>query len=549
MNRPQPSLSQHLLTRSDLAQLEIPAGRILHWLSKGWLEQVAEIPGVPGGPNPVFAVLDGQLRDELASQLVEIGKAEVVFSPLRVRSVLLRTLVQANEAKPVSRGEAFVRGDEPSDAVLLEQLADPLLARTLELAAVGLAEEAQRAVALARAEAHLEILEKAVAVAVARSFRNPQGIVLVNENAHLGIDSPGSLEADDQELEIMETADDEGQFFDAGDLMAEFAEEIEVPADAAPLVTQDQEAPQPLVAETLPDPVEERLANAMTTEVPDAAPEGVEEPTAAANVPIEDGAIAETAAEPCAQHPEEAGKAKNAAGSDVEQVLDFLAAGMKASSEEFASSVDQEHVFRETESGSEEPIVAEPAPPIPEFLESIEVHSDDDRQAVAAVEGIATATLAKVEDFLEELCNSLVQIADRPQAAPVDVQPIAVAVAESARVSQTAAADGLVCLRELSERIAGLGERLEHGLALAVHAALARQPGQLSTTPAAPMTPVPVVIKSWDPTVTVVTAVAFLLACWSAVLWWKTGNTRLAIAILVGANAVACCLLLGRRRH
>jgi len=529
MNRPQPSLSQHLLTRSDLAQLEIPAGRILHWLSKGWLEQVAEIPGVPGGPNPVFAVLDGQLRDELASQLVEIGKAEVVFSPLRVRSVLLRTLVQAHEAKPASLGEGPARGDEPSDAALLEQFADPLLARTLELAAVGLAEEAQRAVALARTEAHLEILEKAVAVTVACSFRSPQGRALMKENADLGTDNPGDIKAGGQELEIMETADDEEQFFDAGDLMAEFAGEVEVPADAAPPLTQEQEAPAPLMTETRPDAVEESLANTMITEVPDAAPEGVEDPAAAANVSIEE--------------------AENTAGNDVEQVLDFLAAGMQSSSEECAASADQEHAFRETEAGAEEAIVAEPVPPTSGLLESIKVHSDGGRQAVAAVEGIATATLAKVEDFLEELRNSLVQIADRPQAAPVDVQPIAVAVAESAKVNQTAAADGLLCLRELSERVVGLGERLEHGLALAVHAALARQPGQLPPAPSVSMTPVPVVIKSWDPTVTVVTAVAFLLACWSAVLWWKTGNTRLAIAILVGANAVACCLLLGRRRH
>lgn len=496
MNRPHPSLSQHLLTRSDLAQLEIPAARILHWLSKGWLEQIAAIPVAAGPPNPVFAVLEGALREELASRLVELGKSEVVFSPLRVRSVLLRNLIRGEAAGVEVAPAPGDVGMDPANDSWLEQLADPVVTKTLELAAAGLAEEAKRAVALARSEAHLELLEQAVAAAVAQSFLIPQVRIP-------GVEESQSM-AGDQELDIMDKSDDEDQFFDAGDLLAEFEEESPTP-----------------VAEVAVEP-----------DTP----------------PADDVSNAVVVAAPVAAVGGEASPAPVVVSEDVEQVLDFLAEGMSSAAAVFASSADPEASFHETEPAARDSLVADLASPTMADPVTAEEVSSAEPPPAAEVEGLASAAWTRIGDVLGELRDSLVQIAERPQVVPVDVQPIAVALAENSKANQSTAENSLVCLRELSERVTGLGERLEHGLALAVHAAMSRQATPTPPTPGAPAAPVPVVIRTHDPTMLVVAAAAFLLACWSAVLWWKTGNAKLAGAILVGANAVGCCLLLGRRR-
>lgn len=551
MNRPHPSLAQHLLTRSDLAQLEIPAARVVHWLSKGWLEQVAALPVEHGVPDPVFAVLDDTLRDELSSRLVELGKAEVVFSPLRVRSVLLRSLVQANGDSGSVQDLAPGMLVQPPADPLLDALTDPWLAQTLELAAVGLANEAQRAVALARAEAHLEILEKAVAVAVARSFELPAGSspatktagVAAAEPATGGLASAAQVElqhqADDQEVEIMDKADDEGQFFDAGDLMAALGEEAGEATDSQPTPVEVSEIAQAEPIEQVADL--SMVADLQATEAMDMQPVPAEAPLADANAAVEpvpdDMAIAELDRQ--VRVP--------SAGGDVEQVLDYLVASMQAAAEAHDAAVLHEPAFHENVVESPEGDGTDSEALAMESVAPLTEHQEGQSKSANLAHGIESQALAKVEQFLAELRSSLIQIADRPQVESVDLQPIAVAIADNARASQDAAKDGVACLRQLGDRVSALGERLEHGLALAVHAAMARQPSHGSAPPAA--TPAPsIVMRAADPTVTAVAAIAFLLACWSAVIWWKTGNAKLSIAVLVGANAVGCCLLLGRRR-
>lgn len=108
-----PSLTQlgkHLLTRSDLARLSVPAARILSWLANGWLDQIGALPdGRPGG-DPVFTVQTRELRHELAARLVTIGKTSVVFTPLRVRSLLLRAML--TERMPQLEQERASAGGE-----------------------------------------------------------------------------------------------------------------------------------------------------------------------------------------------------------------------------------------------------------------------------------------------------------------------------------------------------------------------------------------------------------------------------------------------------
>ncbi|MBM4063890.1 MAG: hypothetical protein FJ265_22755, partial [Planctomycetes bacterium] len=104
MNRSATTLSQHLLTRSDLAKLGVRASRVLTWLAKGWIDQIATLPPTDAQGDPVFAVLSRELRDELAGRLRDLGKDTVVFSPLRIRSLLVRAMLLP-KAEPAAPGE------------------------------------------------------------------------------------------------------------------------------------------------------------------------------------------------------------------------------------------------------------------------------------------------------------------------------------------------------------------------------------------------------------------------------------------------------------
>jgi hypothetical protein len=558
MNRPHPSLSQHLLTRSDLAQLEIPAARVAHWLSKGWLEQVAALSAEHGVPNPVFAVLDDQLKDELSSRLVELGKAEVVFSPLRIRSVLLRSLLRTSTDSSSVHDHTTGNPVYPSGDPLLDALPDSLLSKTLKLAAVGLANEAQHAVALARAEAHLEILEKAVSATVARSFVTSSGSLPATKAApDPTIDPPNGVpaseehmelqyQADDLELDLTNVASDEEHFFDVGDLMVSFTEDLDDSADLQPspvelldspqdeLVQQgsglamvmDLQAPEATAAPDATEPLDPYSA---TLETP--SPEFIEV-SGSGQGEME---MAEQEEQVIAQFPE----------SNVEQVLDYLAASMQDFAEDNASG--REPSFHETPMEFKQGNVDDSMSVAQEPAALVAGSQGNLCDSVVPASSVEFQALTKVENFLAELRSSLIQIADRPQVESMNFQPIADAIAENAKASQAAAKDGVDCLRQLGDRVAALGKHFEHGLALAVHAAISCQASKDSVAPAvAPSSAI--VAKTVDRTVTVVAAIAFLLACWSIVLWWRTGNAKLAIAVLVGANAIGCCLLASRRR-
>jgi hypothetical protein len=138
-----------------------------------------------------------------------------------------------------------------------------------------------------------------------------------------------------------------------------------------------------------------------------------------------------------------------------------------------------------------------------------------------AAEPAAGAAMQRVESFLGELRGTLVEIVQRPQAPAVDLQPIVAAVGE-------------------------FGLRVEHGVAVGVHAALSGHQHPQPAPVSAPM-PVHYVPQRIGRTGLLLSAVALLLLCWGAVLWFKTGNAELALGTVIGANLVGCCLLAGRR--
>ena len=102
-------------------------------------------------------------------------------------------------------------------------------------------------------------------------------------------------------------------------------------------------------------------------------------------------------------------------------------------------------------------------------------------------------------------------------------------------------------LASLTTRLGEFGEKVEHGVALAVHAALGPRTQVAQPVPALITAPSFVVAKTERSTIALF-AIGFLLLCWTGIFWFKTGNTRIAVSTLVGANVVGCCLLLGRNR-
>jgi hypothetical protein len=326
------ALSQHLLTRSDLAKLGISAGSILAWLADRLLEPVGSLPGADAEHDEVFAVPDRDHRVHLAGKLEAIGKKEIVFSPARVWSLMRCAMTPASGAsKPAADSAAPVALDV-----------------TWEM----LAHDAEAFVEMTRQEALLEARE-AKAPAVKRAG-------------------------------------------DAEDLIGELG----------------------------------TWGAAATA----ASPEFVETPAGAAP----------------------------------------------------------------TAAPRSEPAVAQ--------------------------------AMTRVESFLGELRQALVELAGRPQPQPVDVQPLVAAVQS-----------GFV---HSAEQLGDLGKRVEASVASAVRTALDHEGAGHGGGP----TPASIVVPRTDRSTTVLFAIGFLLLCWTAIFWFKTGSPKLAFGTLVGANLVGCCLVAGRQR-
>ena len=693
MTRPLAPLSRHLLTRSDLAQLGIQAGRILTWLAKGWLDQVGNLPGDDTVGDPVFAVTTRELRDELAQQLRSIGKDTVVFSPMRVRSLLLRAMLPVRgDAPAVDLAQhPTTMPDEPAPASapihdpVTEALLDPAVTGALQLAAEDLEEEVAKVLELAREEANQEALERAAELAAATHAEATQ-LEPVSES-----EAPWHEDDGDD----VDEGEDEGEFFDAADLAAELgllppSTDVAPTPSAAPAApdqpvepnepdvaaagddavitaaepapaADDAAAPTDAVAPSEPSPTPEpevasepamAVAELRESEATDApAPEpGLEaalqaepepqpepapvaeatEPAPAADAPnpviaeaVAAHADAERAAEVAAvpapaEAPPEPGPAPHeeppelpsmstpsASHEDVmpttpgteaplpASALDDLLAdppAVAAPSTELAEAADQAP-FVETLMAQE--VNAEPAPapveaPVevapaiaaavetpaetvetvnapPEPIAELPVETalavtpvpakagptDEPPAAVPELvpEQVTAAAMQRVDSFLGELRHVLVELANRPQPqpAPIDVQPLVAAVqqgfvhaGEQAKATDSA-------LASLTTRLGEFGEKVEHGVALAVHAALGPRTQIAQTVPALIAAPSYVVAKTERSTIALF-AIGFLLLCWTAIFWFKTGNTKVAVSTLVGANVVGCCLLLGRNR-
>ncbi|HEB52131.1 MAG TPA: hypothetical protein ENI87_02630 [bacterium] len=153
---------------------------------------------------------------------------------------------------------------------------------------------------------------------------------------------------------------------------------------------------------------------------------------------------------------------------------------------------------------------------------------------------VAQPAMEKVEAFLGELRQTLVELAQPATAEPpqaIDIEPLVKSLQEG--------------FERTSEQIANIGTQIEASVSGGMQAVAdaASAAAAMPATPAA--VPVPTVIETSRASRNglVFAAVALLVFGWSVLFYLKTGSLRLALGTLVGANLVACCMLLAPRNR
>jgi hypothetical protein len=157
---------------------------------------------------------------------------------------------------------------------------------------------------------------------------------------------------------------------------------------------------------------------------------------------------------------------------------------------------------------------------------------------------LTNATVDRVQDFLGELKSALVEMAQRPQSTPVDVGPLVQALQDGFDRSAEQAAQTSTAVASLSEHMTQFGRNIEGGVQQTIHA-MGNNAGQAAS--ASLSATQPHFVERSTSQAAVLGAVALAVIGWSILFWIKTGSPRLAIGTLIGANAIACCLLLTRR--
>lgn len=704
-------LGQHLLTRSDLARLSVPAARILSWLANGWLDQIGVLPDGRSGGDPVFTVQTKELRAELAQRLATLGKTSVVFTSLRVRSLLLRAML--TEHMPGSHASAVAQGadKEPlielgkhlefSDLrdVLQEAIVDLQLGTeevrriaeeeaALEAAEVDeLAEQEppgqdqraegpvdgeddgededglgyfdaddlvdqldtwqaadEPAIATASPDAsrsaaanepadedadsfgptpaELDALRDAIAASLS-DVRNadvafgPSDVTvelpkqsdfadsiarlsatleevqqLANEAAGIGetitdadrmdANTKGPTEETLAELDVLddpfvrptEEAPSVEALTNAADSIFDQLTMLDDPqrtregdepgapphpqqeeeetmntddaADAVPveatMVELEALDPRDVLPEFEPTEasIEEEEATVTAKEEPDEREAAVTDSLVATDTEPQAGEpaqptemVGESSAPPSDAH-DAAARAEAAAEPTLEAALDAVF-GSDEQTDDGPLEVHAEPAASEEDSAMQEAAETMPEPVAP-AAEVSSANAVEPAAVIPAAPAPATMPAHEVQSFLNDLRESLVELARAPAPPPTDFAPVVAAVREGFERSQQELAQTNVAIGSLVNCVGDLGKRLSHRVALPT-----TTPGQLSI--AVPGN----AAASSSRSTWVLLSVCLLIMCWSAVLWWKTGNVRLSVGTLLGANAVACCLLVGRR--
>ena len=534
MTRPKPSLHQHLLTRSDLARLQVPAGDVLSWLANGTLEQVGVLPD-DGDGDPVFTVLSNRLRQELALRLIEVGKPTVVLTPLRVRSFLLRALL-TRPAAPGVTGDPLPADphDEQALAEVLQEVVAEVVADVAEVERLA-AEEAQLEAAASdgvdeepRGEAPTSAPVEAGAMPEATTAE-PAAAEPARETCADDEQREGD-EAEERHATDATDATDEDPCFDVDDLAntLDGLEPSPEPADAP--IQLVAAAPPPAAIDPIPTETEAPMVSETPTLVDEPAALALAVETAAPAVDSTPAAEAATA-EPLT--------------TTVAATVDAPDVTAEAATPA-AAGKDTDH----------DAPAAEPEPTSPPIAATAGAAPTAAPQAVPAHDPTAAIvrTMERVETFLGQMQQTLVELTQRPAPAAtavpvhvpapaaVDVAPLVQAVNAGFERSVGAMVGSSATLTQLGDKVQVLGTQIEQSVDKAVQAMHAAPPAAAPVVKAEPVVS-PVLVARTDRTPWVLLALAALVATWSIVFWVKTGSARLALGTLVGANLVGCCLL------
>lgn len=576
MTRSTPPLHRHLLTRSDLARLQVPAGDVLAWLSSGDLEQ---IDALTAGDDPVFTVLSAPLRSQLAERLATIGKPTVVLTPLRARSFLMRAMLACETRSDLPPPEVT----PPAPVVPAAPTAaidDATLEMALQTTAAEIEADLEVMLRLAEEEAELERAESIAATAAevpdaTPAHAAPEVAGLPENEGAPADDEPAEPDEIDHEGDHDEADDDEGECFEFDDLTSAMDELLpEEPAAAAPSAEpaseSDPEAPtmDALTTETFAIEAEPAVAAAEAV-IDDATPD---ELTATdSNMPAHSDTthdaeeVLATETQPEATPDAPTGEVavvdddvRLPTGDEIAAVLGAFETATAAPTESVASDEPHTEPESQAEAGQGEIEPAMPTPEAPEtntpVVEATAATTAEPADAATpAATELVTRSLARVDAFLAQLKESLVQLAQRPAAeppappapvAPVDIAPLVQALQAGFAQSSQQAEAAQAAIQALGQQVASIGPSLEHGVDRALQVVVAAQAESGTQRQATEF-----VVTRTSRMPVVMLALAAMVIAWSALFWIKTGSPKLTLGTLVGGNLVACCLLaFGRQR-
>ncbi|MBZ0154078.1 MAG: hypothetical protein K8J09_21345 [Planctomycetes bacterium] len=518
MSQSTPPLQEHLLTRSDLARMAVPAAEVLAWLASGALEQVGTLPPEDERGEPVFTVSTPELQRELTTRLGRIGKSAVVLTPLHVRSFLIRTMLRAQPAAPVNGDDAIADGTELQRVLLdaaHEVLADievmqHLAAEEAQLEAAELVRQQQEATALANAE-----------------LADP--VEPADEEA--GMD--GDVFDFDDLAQALDHLDGTPSMPTAATPPAEAAAEAGSPA---PTTDTQPEAPNAVAGAggahaPPPDANQDRSEAVTDGEAMNEAESAAED--LSATMP------GEATADPVVVTAEEALAIAGEAGAAVE-----AAAAQPAAAPATTTTATTAASVGEPDSPAPHAMPAEIAP-----AAAVAAPIADAELLQAAVQAAANEateqSMQRVESFLGQLKDALVQMANRPATPSPEFSSLVTTVQSALERTQQQAASQQAALQTLGDKLSDFGQRVENGVTHGVAAVLERAHAP-AAQPAAVEIPRYVVHRG-DRSSAALIAVMVLVLCWSLLFWFKTESLRLAVSTLIGANVIGCCLLVARR--
>lgn len=492
--------------------MAVPAAEVLAWLASGALEQVGTLPPEDDRGEPVFTVSTPELQRELTTRLGRIGKSAVVLTPLHVRSFLIRTMLRAQPAAPVNGDDAIADGTELQRVLLdaaHEVLADievmqHLAAEEAQLEAAELARQQQEATALANAEL-------ADPVEPADEEEGMDGDVfdfddLAQALDHLdGTSSKPAAAASAPDAE----ADSQGGECEAAD----GGSGTVVPHAATPDTDRDRS---------------EAVTDGEAMNEAESAAEDLSTTT-----------TGEATADPVVVTAEEALAIAGEAGAAVEP-----AAAQPAAAPATTTTATTAASVGEPESPAPDAMPAEIAQ-----AAAVAAPIADAELLQAAVQAAAheatEQSMQRVESFLGQLKEALVQMANRPATPSPEFSSLVTTVQSALERTQQQAAAQQATLQTLGDKLSDFGQRVENGVTHGVAAVLER-----AHSPAAQPAPVEIpryVVHRGDRSSAALIAVMVLVLCWSLLFWFKTESLRLAVSTLIGANVIGCCLLVARR--